>query len=37
MIVYQANKAEFLLDFNDRDIEDVIHACLLYTSDAADE
>jgi len=26
MIVYQANKAEFLLDFNDRDIEDVIHA-----------
>ena len=26
MIVYQADKKEFLLDYNDRDIEDVIHA-----------
>ena len=26
MIVYQADKKDFLLDYNDRDIEDVIHA-----------
>lgn len=26
MIVYQADKREFLLDYDDRDIEDVIHA-----------
>ncbi len=26
MIVYQADKKEFLRDYNDRDIEEVIHA-----------